>query len=388
MGTMEPDGLVMTANLPPGGRSLRRRCAACLCPNPLGPTMTRSWPSTRATTGFRPMAETPSVAELADGVLAGERVAVARAITLVESTRSPDAAAGEQLVDALLPFTGSSVRVGITGVPGVGKSTFIDVLGSQLVEGGHRVAVLAVDPSSARSGGSILGDRTRMSRLAASADAFVRPAPTGLTLGGVAAATRESIVVVEAAGFDVVLVETVGVGQSEYVVADVVDTVVLLMLARAGDALQGLKRGILELADVVAVTKADGGHETEAAGAAEQLAAALRLLGSSDAGWTVPVRTCSALAATGIDETWAEVGAHRALLGPQGLAAKRAEQAVRWTRALVRARLLAELDEPAARARVEQAENDVRSGRLTPVQAAGGILADRSELIRWQHAAH
>lgn len=329
-----------------------------------------------------------SGAGLADDVLAGERVAVARAITLVESTRPADEAAAEQLVDALLPFAGSSLRVGITGVPGVGKSTFIDVLGSRLVEAGHRVAVLAVDPSSARSGGSILGDRTRMSRLAASADAFVRPAPTGLTLGGVAAATRESIVVVEAAGYDVVLVETVGVGQSEYVVADLVDTVVLLMLTRAGDALQGLKRGILELADVVAVTKADGGHENEAAAAAEQLAAALRLLGSSDAGWTVPVRTCSALTGAGIDEAWAAAQAHRALLGADGVAAKRSEQAVQWTRALVRARLLAELDHPAVRGRVEQAEQEVRAGMRTPAQAAADILAELAELIRSQHAAH
>ncbi len=329
-----------------------------------------------------------STAGVADSVLAGERVAVARAITLVESTRPADAVAAEQLVDALLPFTGSSVRVGITGVPGVGKSTFIDALGSRLVEAGHRVAVLAVDPSSARSGGSILGDRTRMSRLAASADAFVRPAPTGLTLGGVAAATRESIVVVEAAGYDVVLVETVGVGQSEYVVAELVDTVVLLMLARAGDALQGLKRGILELADVVAVTKADGGHENEAAAAAAQLAAALRLLGSSDAGWTVPVSTCSALSGTGIDEAWAAVEAHTALLGPRGVAVKRSEQAVQWTRALVRARLLSELDHPAVRGRVEQAEHEVRAGMRTPAQAAAGILAELSELIRSQHAAH
>lgn len=322
---------------------------------------------------------------LARSVLAGERAAVARAITLVESTRPADAQAAGELIDALLPHAGGAIRVGITGVPGAGKSTLLDTLGTRLIDAGHRVAVLAVDPSSARSGGSILGDRTRMARLTASSAAFVRPAPTGLTLGGVAAATRQSIVVVEAAGYDVVLVETVGVGQSEYVVADLVDTVVLLMLARTGDELQGLKRGILELADVVAVTKADGGHEQEAAAAAGQLAAALRLLGSSDAGWTVPVCTCSAHTGAGIDEVWAAVGAHRELLGARGLTAKRAEQSVRWTRVLVRARLLAQLDEPAARARIERVEAEVRAGTLAPAHAAAGIVDEVSQLIRSQH---
>jgi LAO/AO transport system kinase len=324
-------------------------------------------------------------APLLDGVRTGDRTAVARAITLVESRRPDHQAQAQDLLAALLPHTGRAERVGISGVPGVGKSTFIDQLGTNLIAAGHRVAVLAVDPSSARTGGSILGDRTRMARLANAEAAFVRPSPSGATLGGVAAATRESMLVLEAAGYDVVLVETVGVGQSEYVVADMVDTFLFLTLARTGDSLQGMKRGILELADVIAVNKADEQHEGESERAARELSGALRLLRGPDDAWQSPVITCSGLHDLNLDRVWHHVQRHRAYLGEHGgLAAKRRAQSVQWTRDLVRDRLLARLDEPAVRAEIEAAEADVSADRITPDQAAGRILArfDRANLDR------
>src|SRR5947208_3229546 len=227
------------------------------------------------------------VVDLTEGVLAGQRAAIARAITLVESKRADHLADAQQLLRELLPHTGKSVRVGISGVPGVGKSTFIDQLGLNLIAAGHRVAVLAVDPSSGRTGGSILGDKTRMARLAVAESAFVRPSPSAGTLGGVAKATRETMLVMEAAGYDVVLVETVGVGQSEYVVAGMVDSFLFLTLARTGDQLQGMKRGILEIADVIAVNKADGAYQADSEKAARELSAALRLLRGPDDAWHV-----------------------------------------------------------------------------------------------------
>jgi len=233
--------------------------------------------------------------DLARAVTDGQRAAVAQAITLVESRRADHREQAQRLLVDLLPHTGRAQRVGITGVPGVGKSTFIDQLGVNLIADGHRVAVLAVDPSSRRTGGSILGDKTRMTRLANDDSAFIRPSPSAGTLGGVAKATRETLLVMEAAGFDVVLVETVGVGQSEYVVADMVDTFLFLTLARTGDQLQGMKRGILELADVIAVNKADGDHAEDSRHAADELSGALRLLRGDDADWQAPVVTCSAL---------------------------------------------------------------------------------------------
>src|SRR5690606_7851308 len=236
------------------------------------------------------------------GVRAAARVWVARAPALVESTRRDHMAMAQELLVELTPLTGNAKRVGISGVPGVGKSTFIDAFGTLLTGKGHRVAVLAVDPSSTRTGGSILGDKTRMSRLAADPDAFIRPSPSAGTLGGVAKATREAMVVVEAAGYDVVLVETVGVGQSETAVADMVDTFLLLTLARTGDQLQGIKKGVLELADVIAVNKADGEHAMAARRAARELAGALRMLRSGDA--TPPVLTCSGLNGDGLEEVW------------------------------------------------------------------------------------
>ena len=316
------------------------------------------------------------MAKLADGVLAGERAAIARAITLVESTRADHREQAQQLLAELLPRTGNAQRVGISGVPGVGKSTFIDQLGVNLIEDGHRVAVLAVDPSSGRTGGSILGDKTRMTRLAGDDRAFVRPSPSAGTLGGVAKATRETMLVMEAAGYDVVLVETVGVGQSEYVVADMVDTFLFLTLARTGDQLQGMKRGILELADVIAVNKADEQHEDESASAARELSGALRFLRSADDDWQTPVVTCSGLHNLNLDRVWKHVGRHRDWLETHGgLERKRRDQMVEWTRALVRDRLLARLAAPGVRDAVVAAEQAVRDEQRTPDQAASDILA-------------
>ena len=313
------------------------------------------------------------LAELTAGVRDGHRAAVARAITLVESRRADHRDQAQQLLVELLPHTGGAQRVGVTGVPGVGKSTFIDQLGVNLLAEGHRVAVLAVDPSSGRTGGSILGDKTRMTRLSADERAFVRPSPSAGTLGGVARATRETMLVMEAAGYDVVLVETVGVGQSEYVVAEMVDTFLFLTLARTGDQLQGMKRGILELADVIGVNKSDGEHADDSRRAARELSGALRLLRGADGDWQAPVVTCSALANTGLDDVWRHVRRHRDWLTSRGeLEARRRRQLVDWTRAMVRDRLLSRLD--AVKDVVAEAEAAVLAGDLTPDQAATRIL--------------
>jgi LAO/AO transport system kinase len=313
-----------------------------------------------------------------DGVLAGSRTWIARAITLVESTRADHRQRAEELLVALLPHSGKARRIGVSGVPGVGKSTFIDALGASLTADGHRVAVLAVDPSSTRTGGSILGDKTRMARLAVDENAFVRPSPTAGTLGGVANATRESMIVLEAAGYDVVLVETVGVGQSETAVAEMVDSFLYLTMARTGDQLQGIKRGILELADVVAVNKADGEHVREAQRAARELAAALRLArGPAESGWKVPVLTCSAREGTGLDEVWRHLVRHQDQLSASGqLAARRSAQQVGWMWTIVRDRLLRSLrDHPDVRSAIPDLERDVRDGTLTPSLAAERILS-------------
>jgi len=311
------------------------------------------------------------------GVLDGSRAVIARAITLVESTRPDHQALAQRLLIELLPHSGQARRIGITGVPGVGKSTFIDAFGTLLTGLGHRVAVLAVDPSSSRTGGSILGDKTRMERLAVDPAAFIRPSPTSGALGGVARATRESMVVLEAAGYDVVLVETVGVGQSETAVADMVDSFLLLTLARTGDQLQGIKKGVLELADLVAVNKADGPHEQDARAAARELAGALRLLQAPDAAWTPPVLTCSGRDGSGLDALWERLQQHRQILESTGaLAAKRRDQQVRWTWAMVHDRLLAELRaKPAVRRIAPDLEQQVRDGTLTATLAAEQILA-------------
>ncbi|MBB4686217.1 methylmalonyl Co-A mutase-associated GTPase MeaB [Amycolatopsis jiangsuensis] len=316
------------------------------------------------------------VGEYAKGVLAGDRGTLSKAITLVESHREEHRRQAQELLVELLPHAGGAKRVGITGVPGVGKSTFIDQLGTDLTTAGHRVAVLAVDPSSTRTGGSILGDKTRMARLAVDPEAFIRPSPTSGTLGGVARATRETIVLMEAAGFDVVLVETVGVGQSEVTVANMVDCFLFLTLARTGDQLQGIKKGVLELADVIAVNKADGPHERDAKRAARELQGALRMIYGKDAAWTPPVLTCSALEGIGLDEVWATIGSHRETLEASGeLAQRRRQQQVDWTWAMVREQLLDRLTaHPQVRAQVTEVERAVREGELTATLAAQRIL--------------
>jgi LAO/AO transport system kinase len=316
------------------------------------------------------------VPALVEGVLAGDRRAVARAITLVESHRPDHRERAQELLVELLPHAGAARRVGISGVPGVGKSTFIDQLGVTLTAAGSRVAVLAVDPSSARSGGSILGDKTRMARLSVDRNAFIRPSPTSGTLGGVAQATRESMVVVEAAGYDVVLVETVGVGQSEITVAEMVDSFLFLTLARTGDQLQGIKRGILEIADVIAVNKADGPGAPDARKAARELAGAIRMLRGHDEEWQVPVLTCAGLTGEGLDEVWAKLVEHQDRRRASGaFDERRRSQQVRWTRQLVRDGLEHRLRaHPGVRAAAPQLEKAVLAGELTPALAAQQLL--------------
>ena len=315
-------------------------------------------------------------AELAEKVLAGSRPHIARAITIVESSRPDHRANSRELLRLLRPHSGNSVRVGISGVPGAGKSTFIDALGVRLISQGHKVAVLAVDPSSSRTGGSILGDRTRMGELAASEHAFVRPSPSGGHLGGVARATRESMIVIEAAGFDVVLVETVGVGQSEVAVAGMVDTFLLITLARAGDQLQGIKRGILELADVITVNKADGDHEGEARVAARELAIAMKLITSDPHAPRPAVLTCSALTGRGLDDVWAAVLEHRARLeATDGLEARRNHQQLEWLWALVQGELEDALRRSSkVKALAPRIEEEVSSGELSALEGAEEIL--------------
>lgn len=314
--------------------------------------------------------------EYANGVRAGDRATLARAITLVESSRPDHQAQAQELLVALLPDAGGAHRIGITGVPGAGKSTFIDAFGTLLTEDGARVAVLAVDPSSHRTGGSILGDKTRMSRLAVDPAAFIRPSPTSGTLGGVARATRETIVLMEAAGYDMVLVETVGVGQSETAVANMVDCFLYLGLARTGDALQGIKKGVLELADIITINKADGDHEREAKSAARELAGALRLLRSPEAVWRTPVLTCSALTGTGLDEIRKQIDSHRTTMRETGeYDRNRSQQQVDWTWTMVRDSLLSSLrGSPAVQSLVPELEQQVRAGTLTATLAAERIL--------------
>jgi LAO/AO transport system kinase len=318
--------------------------------------------------------------ELLRGVRQGSRGAIGRAITLVESSRPEHRALARELLAALAGFERvaerppqpATTRVGISGVPGVGKSTVIEALGGRLTGAGHRVGVLAVDPSSSRTGGSVLGDKTRMPSLATDPLAFVRPSPAAGTLGGVARATSEAMLVLEAASYDVVLVETVGVGQSEITVAGMVDTFLFLTLARTGDQLQGIKRGILEIADVIAVNKADGDRETEARAAARELAGAMRLV-HGRGGQAPAVVTCSGLTGTGVDDVWQRVLAHRERLGAEGLAAKRARQRLEFTWALVR-------DELEQRLRRSSAVRDVRAGISDEVlrgELPAAVAADR-----------
>ncbi|MGH7922780.1 MAG: methylmalonyl Co-A mutase-associated GTPase MeaB [Candidatus Dormibacteraceae bacterium] len=316
-------------------------------------------------------------AGLAARLRAGDRAALGRAITLVESTRADHRAQAAALLTELGEAGEETRRVGITGVPGVGKSTFVDVLGTRLLEQGHRVGVLAVDPSSARTGGSILADKTRMQRLSIDPRAFVRPSPTSGTLGGVARATRETMRLLEAAGYDVVLVETVGIGQSESEVASMVDTFCVLALARSGDQLQGMKKGVLELAHVIAVNKADQGHQGEAREAAADLRHALHLLQPPDASWAVPVLTCSALEERGLDQVWAAVERHRGELAASGaLQTGRQRQRVRWMWASAESELLAALHRaPRVRELADSLTARVERGEVPAGAAADELLA-------------
>ena len=313
---------------------------------------------------------------LADAIRNGDRAALPRAITLLESTRTDHREQAQRLLLELLPDSGNAHRVGLTGVPGVGKSTTIESLGLHLIEQGHRVAVLAVDPSSTRTGGSILGDKTRMARLAVHPDAYIRPSPTSGTLGGVAKATRETVVLLEAAGFDVILIETVGVGQSEVAVSNMVDTFVLLTLARSGDQLQGIKKGVLELADVVVVNKADGKHLSDARSAARELKSAIRLIYPRETLWRPPVLTMSATEGTGLTEMWETVERHRQVLTDAGeFETRRRAQQVDWTWQMVRDTVLDRvLSNPEVRKIRADVERQVRAGELTPALAAQQIL--------------
>jgi len=330
-------------------------------------------------------------AELAAQVLAGSRPAIARAITLVESSKPAHHAIAADLLRILRPHAGKAVRVGITGVPGAGKSTFIDALGRRLISAGHKVAVLAVDPTSAKTGGSILGDRTRMGELAQSEQTFIRPSPAGGHLGGVARTTRESMFVLEAAGFDVVLVETVGVGQSEVAVSGMVDTFLLITLARAGDQLQGIKRGILEMADVITVNKADGDHEGEARVAARELTVAMKLISSDPKAPRPPVLTSSSLTGKGLDELWQAIVDHRSRLEANGeLETRRARQQREWLWALVRGELEDALrTSPSINAIRDSLEAEVDSGELSALEASEQILTTfYAELARRASHGH
>ncbi len=321
------------------------------------------------------MTRPPVPASLAADIRAGHRAALARAITLVESRREDHQAAARELVQALLPDTGKAIRVGITGSPGVGKSTTIDTLGMYLIEQGHRVAVLAVDPSSARTGGSILGDKTRMARLSNDERAFIRPSPSSGTLGGVAAKTREAMLLCEAAGFDVVLVETVGVGQSETAVCDMTDIFLALMLPGGGDELQGIKKGLIELADMIAINKADGDNIKRANRTAADYRGAMKILTPRSKHWFPPVLTYSGLTGAGIPELWQKIVEHRTAMNASGeFAQRRSEQQVKWMWSMFEDRMKARLRSDATiRAKVKQIEARVGRGDTSPALAAEQI---------------
>ena len=327
--------------------------------------------------------EPPQAEDYVDGVRAGDRSWLARTVTLVESTLPADRAAATEVLEQLAPHAADAHRVGVTGPPGAGKSTLIDALGTRLCEQGHRVAVLAVDPSSAVSGGSILGDKTRMARLAGIPAAFVRPSPSGGALGGITGATLEAVEVVEAAGFDVVFIETVGVGQSEAGVADICDTVLAVTTPAGGDELQGIKRGLFEVTDILVVNKADGDLAAAARRSVADYAAALRLLhpghpeGPAGSGWEPPVLAASAIGGTGLAELWTQVQAHAEILRQAGRwSERRGEQRVRWMWHLAEQQAMAALrSSPPVRAALGDLTEQVRAGRLQPARAAAQLLA-------------
>jgi LAO/AO transport system kinase len=322
-----------------------------------------------------PVSTPPDIKQLAKGIRAGDRSVLSRAITLVESKRADHRADAAALMQELIAASGKAVRIGITGAPGVGKSTTIDALGTMLTQQGHKVAVLAVDPSSRRTGGSILADKTRMARLAIDANAFIRPSPSSGTLGGVAAKTRETMLLCEAAGYDAILVETVGVGQSETAVADMTDFFLVLLLPGGGDELQGLKKGVIELADMIAINKADGDNLARAKGAAAEYKAALHILTPPSSNWSPPVITCSALNGGGIADLWSNVLEHRERLTASGeLATRRGEQQVKWMWTMLEERLFAPLRSGrTVKAELPKIEAEVSAGRLAPAAAVEKI---------------
>jgi LAO/AO transport system kinase len=319
----------------------------------------------------------PDVERLARGLRAGDRTMLSRAITLIESKHPDHRHSAAALMQTLLKDTGEATRVGITGAPGVGKSTLIDALGRMLTGQGRKVAVLAVDPSSRRTGGSILADKTRMARLANDPSAFIRPSPSSGTLGGVAAKTRETMLLCEAAGYGVVLLETVGVGQSEIAVADMTDFFLVLAIPGAGDELQALKKGVVELADLIAVNKADGDNVSRAKLAASQFGAALHILSPRSPNWSPPVMTCSALTGDGMQRLWAHVLDHRARLTASGeLASRRGEQQVKWMWTMLEERLFEPLrSDRALKTALPRIEADVAAGKLAPASAVEKIAA-------------
>jgi len=311
-----------------------------------------------------------------EGVLANNRRILARTITLIESSHPDHQDIGKDIVSQLLPKTGNAVRLGVTGVPGVGKSTFIESLGMLLVGKGQRIAVLAVDPSSSRSGGSVMADKTRMEKLSAHGNAFIRPSPSGGTLGGVARKTRETMIICEAAGFDTLIVETVGVGQSETTVASMVDFFLVLMLAGAGDELQGIKRGVLELADAVAINKADGDNIKRAEKARKEYETALHLLGAKSSAWSPPVLTCSAFELSSIEKIWETIMVHQQKMTVTGeMHLKRRQQAIDWMWFLVEEGLKERFyQHPKIQKRLKDIVFRVEKGEITPTTAARELL--------------
>ena len=325
------------------------------------------------------MANFPSPSELAQAVVAGERSALARAMTLVESTLPEHQLLSQELLALLMPHTGKSQRIGVTGVPGVGKSTFLDSYGMYLIERGHRVAVLAIDPSSSITGGSILGDKARMNDLALSDQAFVRPSPSSNNLGGVARRTRENILLCEAAGYDMVLIETVGVGQSETVVADMVDFFLVLMLAGAGDELQGIKKGIIELADLIAINKTDGDNLNRAKAAANDYTSALHYLTPTSEKWQPSTICISALESAGYEDLYGQIAEHASVMHACGeWSSKRQQQNTKWMWSLIKNRLLDDFNSSLDAALLEEMEQQVQAGALSPTAAANKLIDGNS----------
>lgn len=310
-------------------------------------------------------------------LLEGDRSALGRAITLVESTRASHQEEAQEILKSCLPLSGNSIRIGITGVPGVGKSTFIEALGKTLTEQGRKVAVLAIDPSSDRSGGSILGDKTRMNELAIDDLAFIRPSPTAGSLGGVARKTRESILLCEAAGYEIILIETVGVGQSEIAVHSMVDFFLLLMLSGAGDELQGIKRGIMEMADAIAITKADGDNEQKAKSAAMEYRRALHLFPPTESGWTPQVTTCSSLEKENIEAVWSIICEHEKWMKDRGIFdSKRQAQSSYWLHEAIEEQMKQQFyQKEGIKEKLQALEEAVAQGSITPNQAAQELLS-------------